>query len=236
MSFNIEILGSGSDGNCYIVSDGKTNIMLDCGIKFKDIQRKCNYSLDVKACLVSHQHSDHVLSVKDIIQNGIELYLSPETADFLKLESYECNRVDVKKQFTVGTFEVISFDLKHFNNDGSDCRNYGYLLCSRETKDKLLYVTDTPYIHNQFKGITHLMIETNYTHSEFTADDVANVEKRRFSSHMSLDTAVGFIKSTDTSQLKEVYAIHLSKGKADRERIRTALKDVCSKDVEIKIT
>lgn len=57
---NLAVLGTGSSGNCVILTSEKTghSIMLDCGLKFKDIthsQLFCGFEkLDCVVC--SHIH------------------------------------------------------------------------------------------------------------------------------------------------------------------------------------
>lgn len=53
----VDIYGSSSKGNSYRISDGKTNILLDCGLPFKTIQEKSGFAIcDIHACLISHEH------------------------------------------------------------------------------------------------------------------------------------------------------------------------------------
>jgi phosphoribosyl 1,2-cyclic phosphodiesterase len=48
---------SGSRGNCYRVTDGRTPLLLECGIKIDQIRKGCGYRLsEIKACLISHEH------------------------------------------------------------------------------------------------------------------------------------------------------------------------------------
>jgi metal-dependent hydrolase (beta-lactamase superfamily II) len=54
---DIDVIGSGSSGNAYIISDGYTKVLLECGIKFNKLQRGCGYKLhEIQACLISHGH------------------------------------------------------------------------------------------------------------------------------------------------------------------------------------
>jgi len=54
---DFEILKSGSKGNCYILSDSYTKIMLECGLPVAKIKKKGGYRLhEIQACLVSHGH------------------------------------------------------------------------------------------------------------------------------------------------------------------------------------
>lgn len=54
----IEVLGTGSSGNCYKISNGKFALLLECGLPFKVIQKKLNYKLtrEIDACLITHEH------------------------------------------------------------------------------------------------------------------------------------------------------------------------------------
>lgn len=229
---NIQVISSGSKGNCYIVDDDKTRIMLECGIRYNAILKGCNYDINISGCLVSHAHVDHSLAIQNLLNNGIPVYTSAEVYKALKINDYLAKEVNAGQQFKIGTFIIIPFDLQHVNSDGSPCKNFGYLIYSTATKDKLLFATDTAYIHNQFKGLTDIMIETNYIEKDFTFSsdkDVAMVEKRRFASHMSLETALDFLKHTDLSTVNQIYAIHLSEGKANKKYIEEKLQEATGK-------
>lgn len=52
----VDVLNSGSDGNCTIITDSANNqIMLDCGINYENIIGKINIPT-LNAILVSHFH------------------------------------------------------------------------------------------------------------------------------------------------------------------------------------
>ena len=53
----IKALASGSKGNCYLISDNSTNIIIECGISIDRIRRGGDFMLgEIKACLISHEH------------------------------------------------------------------------------------------------------------------------------------------------------------------------------------
>ena len=53
----IEILGSSSSGNAYIINDGKASLLLECGLPMRDMQIKSDFRVSqVSGCLISHQH------------------------------------------------------------------------------------------------------------------------------------------------------------------------------------
>ena len=53
----IEVLGSSSAGNAYIIDDGVTSLLLECGLSARDMQVKSGFKIaQVSGCLVSHLH------------------------------------------------------------------------------------------------------------------------------------------------------------------------------------
>lgn len=49
----IQVISSGSKGNCYRISDGSTSLLLDCGIPLKQIQIALDFKLsDIDATLM----------------------------------------------------------------------------------------------------------------------------------------------------------------------------------------
>ena len=54
---NIKVIGSGSSGNCYRIDDGKTALLIECGLPIKKIKEKLNFNLTgICGCLLSHSH------------------------------------------------------------------------------------------------------------------------------------------------------------------------------------
>jgi len=54
---DVRVLASGSSGNCIYLSGGKSNLLLEAGIPFKQIQRSLNFKTsDLAGVLVSHEH------------------------------------------------------------------------------------------------------------------------------------------------------------------------------------
>ena len=60
----VTLLGSGSKGNCTVVSTSRTRIVLDAGFSCKEIVKRMRFSGEdpekLDAVLISHEHQDHV--------------------------------------------------------------------------------------------------------------------------------------------------------------------------------
>lgn len=54
---NIIYSKTGSDGNLSYITDGNTNIIIDCGISFNKANKDCNYKLlQASALITTHHH------------------------------------------------------------------------------------------------------------------------------------------------------------------------------------
>ena len=88
----VEVLGTGSAGNCYKVKIGKATLLLECGLPFKVIQRKLDFKLsDIDACLVTHEHMDHAKAVKDLMKAGVDCYMTKGTSEALGVSGHRLN-------------------------------------------------------------------------------------------------------------------------------------------------
>lgn len=179
----------------------------------------------VAVCYLIRTVSDHSLSCKSIYNAGIDLYMSFDTADEIKDKGFLAKMVTPMKQFRIGTFEIVPFENHHCNSDSAPCTCLGYLIYSTETQEKLMFSTDTAYISAQFTGLDYILLEVNYIADLLNEFGIDEVEKRRYKSHQSLETAVDFLNATDKSKLKRVYAIHLSKDRCDKDKVKTALQN-----------
>ena len=74
-------LASSSRGNAYVVSDGETTLLLECGLSFRELQKRLGYGVaDITACLVSHEHQDHAKAAAQMLKAGVPVYMSEGTA------------------------------------------------------------------------------------------------------------------------------------------------------------
>jgi phosphoribosyl 1,2-cyclic phosphodiesterase len=230
---DIKAFGSSSKGNCYYITDGKTPLLLECGIKYKDIQKGLNFKTsDVRGCLITHEHGDHIKSLKDILKAGIDCYMSKGTAGAIDVKHHRINPVEAKKQFQIGTWTILPFDVQH---DVSE--PYGYLLVNQEG-EKLLFATDTFYIRYKFKGLTHLLVECNFSldilNENIAAGRVPPVMKKRLMrSHFSLENFKEFLKANDLTRIKEIWMLHLSDTNSDAELFKREISQMTGKPVYI---
>ena len=201
-----ESLASSSHGNAYVVSDSDTHILLECGISQKQLQKLSGFSLSgFRACLVSHEHKDHAKSVEDLINRGMEVYMSYGTAQALETEAVKL--IESMEQFNVGSFDIVPFATFH---DAAE--PLGFLIKSRVDGDVLAFATDTVNLRYKFPGLNILAIEANYDkHVLDRCEKLPDKVRRRITNtHMEIDTLCEYLSTLDLSECREIHLLHLS--------------------------
>lgn len=230
----INVIASGSTGNAYIISDGHTSLLLDCGIPFRKIQEGCRFRTnDIAACLISHEHKDHSKAAPELIRRGMDVYASAGTIEACGLSGHRAHAAKALDQFEIETLAIAPFDVQH---DAAE--PLGFLIYSNMTGEKLLYVTDSYYIKYKFPGLTHIMIEANYSldilNDNIGADPDMGARKRRLmESHMSIDHLEDMLKANDLSRLQQIYLIHMSRDNGDEAEFKERIQRLTGAEVFI---
>lgn len=221
----VKVIASGSSGNAYRISDGKTQLLLDAGIPLKRIAQALDFRVrDLAGCFVTHSHGDHSKAAKELAKAGIDVYTSQGTLDACALSGHRFKPVKALKELRVGTFTVLPFDVQH---DAPE--PLGFLFSSNHSGEKLLYFTDTYYIKYRFSGLTHIMGECNYS-MDIVQKSVENgyiprdLVPRLIKSHMSLEHFLELLRANDLSRVREIYLLHLSQNNSDENRFKEAVQ------------
>lgn len=218
-------LASSSAGNAYILSDGNTSVLLDCGVSFRKLQQLsgfCVASLD--GCLISHEHKDHSRCVDKVIKSGVPTYMSQGTAIALDLPETLldlANEATAGELIHIGTMDVMPFPAYHDTEEP-----LGYLIKSRIDHQICAYCIDTVNLPYRFPGVTILAVEANYDPVFFKWLDEAideddsldsvkrrqmrKVARRTMNTHMSIDRLCECLQGMDLSSCTDVYLMHLS--------------------------
>ncbi|OAT71905.1 MBL fold metallo-hydrolase [Parageobacillus thermoglucosidasius] len=227
----IKALATGSKGNCYYVTDGQTPLLLEVGIPFKDIRKRLNFrTSDIQGVLITHEHQDHCKGINDVLKAGINVYMSAGTAGAIDIKHHRIKTVEAKKQFTIGSWTILPFDVQHDSSEP-----IGYLLMNQQ-REKLLFATDTYYIRYRFPGLTHIMVECNYSlailNENIAAGRVPRVMKKRLiRSHFSLENVKDFLRANDLSKVQEIWLLHLSDNNSDAQLFKQEIMELTGKMV-----
>lgn len=201
---------SSSKGNAYLVTDGATRILLECGIARRTLQKALGFTLSgIDGVLVSHEHKDHCRCARELVKDGLRIYMSRGTAEAIFPESEEppISAIEAGKQVRIGTIDVMPFKTFH---DAAE--PLGYVLRSAIDGDVLVWATDTVNLRYTFPGVNLLAIEANYDLALLERSDKLpdKTKKRITNTHMELGTLLDILRGMDLSQCKHIYLLHLS--------------------------
>lgn len=225
----INILATGSSGNCYRISDGKASLLLDAGIPFKQIQAGLRYKTgNILGCLVTHRHGDHSKAIPELVRRGVPVYGNDDTCNLYK----GVHAVRSLRHFLIGCFDIVPFDVHH------DVPCFGYEISLVNTGEKLLYVTDTAYVTYTFKGLTHLLIEANYSQDIIMDNARGNrvpafLAERVIKTHMSIEMLLQLLANNDMSKVKQIYLLHLSGANSDAAEFKKLVQEQTGAEVYV---
>lgn len=221
----LKVIGSSSAGNCYLLIGETETLIIEAGVRFKDIKKALNFDLTkIVGCIVSHQHGDHAKSVKEIVSAGIYVLADESVFALHNLTDNIFTRpvglidhvnedtgevTTIRKGYALGSFKISPFNLQH------DVPCLGYVIQHPEL-GRLAFITDT-VIAPKLSNINHWLIEANYQDEIINYNvDNGNLGKgqrdRVMLSHMSITTATDYLKSNDLTNSKNIILIHLSDG------------------------
>lgn len=158
-------LGSGSKGNCMVVTNGKNSVLIDAGLSPRTTMTKLSqvgilpHELD--AVLVTHEHSDHIRSIAEIAAVA-PVYSHTETLDaigkIVPLPYKQTMEVD-EKGFRLGSMDVTPFRVSH-----DAVYPFGFVI--KDEDDSVCYMTDTGYIGKGMMrmalGCNKVVLESNH--------------------------------------------------------------------------
>ena len=233
----LKILGSSSDGNCYVFDNGKEALVLECGISFKEVKKAVNFDISrIVGCLVSHEHGDHAKYVQKFVDARIPLYMSLGTFNGIKEPvKYPIGILKLLiagNQKTIGAFKVLPFNTQH---DAAE--PFGFLIHHPEM-GTTLFATDTYYLAHTFNGLNNILIECNYRLDILEANvehgTIPEAQRdRTLLSHLSFDTCLEMLLANDLSAVNNIVLIHLSDGNSNALEFQQGIHEATGKTVHV---
>ena len=219
--FSLTVLGSGSGGNCALVTSDRCRILIDAGFSARRISQRLQ-SLGVEpesldGILLTHEHSDHIAGLKVFCGKfDVPVYCNSLTAEYLCREGIaEANRYKIfstGSSFTIQDIDVQAFYVPHDAVDpvafvlSSDYGSVGFL-------------TDLGYApklaRERIREVHTLVVETNHDEQRLQADSKRpwSVKQRILSrhGHLSNEAAAALVADIAGENLRRVILGHLSR-------------------------
>lgn len=222
---NVNVLGSGSSGNGYIIQNETEALVIECGVPYKFAVEALGGNVrKVVGCLVTHSHGDHAAHIRQYAKVAT-VYATQGTLEERRIPpgTFHYCPIPLFQEFKVGNFVVKAFDTEH--DTKAPC---GYIVYHKEM-GTMLFITDTHHVKYKFGfPADYIFIECNHT-DELVARSVANgviprkVGLRAQATHMSLERCIDCLKSCNTNKAKAIVLIHISNNNGDVPYFREAV-------------
>ncbi len=235
-------IGSGSAGNCLVIEQANTRLLLDCGFMpnetVKRLQKLDLMPEQISGILVTHEHDDHAKGAfKLAAKYNLPVWLShgslkmceryiPEKADI------QINIIDSHTQFSIDNIQVSPYPVPH---DAREPTQFTFT----DGNHKLGVLTDagssTSHIETVLSACDALVLECNHDLNMLENGAYPYSLKKRVGSrlgHLDNQSAACLLAKLDNSKLKHIVAAHLSAKNNRIDLAQNALSQVlnCSQD------
>ncbi|MFW2331035.1 MAG: MBL fold metallo-hydrolase [Nitrospinota bacterium] len=240
----LQLLGSGSQGNSTYVSNGNGEaILVDAGFSAKEINYRLKQAkidpFSIKNILITHEHTDHIRGAKTLAKNiGAQICLNQKTYEKVEniLGNSKLHIFENGKEFDLGSIGVEPFSIEH---DAVD--PVGFVFQSSSVK--VGFVTDlgtvTDNVRSKVSDLNYLILEANHDLEMLFAGSYPWFLKQRIASkvgHLSNEEAVELLISTATDKLEGVTFSHLSKENNSKELLELiVMKSLNGKELKFDI-
>lgn len=206
-------LASSSKGNAYLVTDGETTILIECGISYKQLEKRTGYQMaQIAACFITHEHDDHSHAVEQIIKHGIPLYASEGTARALTLGDIEI--IEPNEPVKIGALRVMAFPVTH-----DAAQPVGYLVDDMRTRERLFFATDTRGLSYRVNRPTYIAVECNYEERLLDSSEKLPLSRKERikHTHFEVSDVIHWLHKQDLSGVLTIWLLHLSAGNSRAE-------------------
>lgn len=213
------IFASGSGGNCLLVSDRNTNILIDAGISARRVENALAMAGlaadDIGGVFVTHEHSDHVKGLPQLVKkHGVPIF-APRTVAARMLGAMPAleqsvSIIPVGESFPFGNIVISAFHTMHDTDE-----SVGYVI---EGGGSFGIATDTGCINEEITsalaGVGTVVIESNHDVQMLRDGPYPVYLKKRILSdngHLSNDDCARFARRLAENGTRQIILGHLSR-------------------------
>jgi phosphoribosyl 1,2-cyclic phosphodiesterase len=226
-------LGSGSEGNSFLIKTDKTIFMVECGFNYKETENRLSelgltFS-DINHILITHEHEDHMRAIKMIIKKEkIQISCSYGTAKKIGIVD-EVNIINPGDIVVDNDLQVEVVPVPH------DAREPCHYVFKKDTL-KIGIITDfgslTPKIIESYSNLNYLVVEANHDANLLMKSSYPTSLKNRIFGklgHANNDLTFDLISQIKKDKLKKIIFCHLSKQNNRKEIIQHTVKEYFDK-------
>ena len=226
-------LASGSRGNAIYLAAGRSALLIDAGLSGREIERRLRRQNldphDIKAILVTHEHSDHIRGVGILARRyDLPVYmtaLTHQAAQDAIGRLPACHYFRPGAEFSLADFHIHPFALSH---DAAD--PVGFIFSRNGSR--IGVATDlgvvTGLVEERLKGCDLLLVEANHDNATLTAGPYPWHLKQRIrsrSGHLSNGETGALLRKLAHPNLRQIILGHLSDTNNSPQMARQTVED-----------
>lgn len=215
-------ISSGSKGNCILVENKNTSILVDAGISKKKIEEGLgNFGKnpnDISGIVITHEHSDHIKGLGVFLRKyKIPVYGTEKTIECIlnnksqgQIDSDLFYIIKPEQQFSINDMELLPL---HISHDAADPVCYRFM----DSENSCAVVTDLGEYNDRLignlKGLDAVLAESNHDVGMLQTGPYPYHLKQRIwgnKGHLSNESCGGLINQIISDKLKHIILGHLS--------------------------
>jgi len=216
----VHLLGSGSDGNSTLIISGDTAILIDAGLGSRQLKQRLNsvgLSLrDITACLITHEHIDHVRGLQTKNFPDVPIFTAPPTCQAIAWQYRDTQRFTWVAQPVGVACQIGDFTIENFATSHDAISSVGYIIHAEHST--LLYATDLGVSDDDLsQAITladYVIVESNHDVEMLRSGPYPWHLKQRVASskgHLSNYQTANLLASSLNGRTRWVALAHLSR-------------------------
>lgn len=231
----LNVIGSGSSGNGYILQNDNEALIIECGMPLNDAAEALKNNLKkVVGCLITHSHGDHAGYIKQYAR-PFNIFATKGTLEEkgVKDGDFHYHAVPMLKEFKLGNFIVKAFDTEHDTKE--PC---GFIIYHPDMGD-VLFLTDSHHIKYKFSlSFDYILIECNHTDALVDKSVKEGIIPKKVgirakATHMSLNRCLNCLKENNLEKTKGIVLIHMSANNGNAELFTSEVAKATGKAVYV---
>ncbi len=208
---------SGSKGNASLIYNEETLILVDVGMRKKDLLEALKFLNkkieDIDYILITHNHDDHIKGLRFVESISDRIYLKEGILEYY-FSKYKdkLHFVEDYKKYIFKTIEVLFLKTSHDVSASS-----GYIFKDLNSDETLGYITDNGYINEYnldlLKNLTYYYFESNHDiYYLLVSNRTIDLKTRilSYKGHLSNEQSAIYLSYLIGEKTKKILLAHLS--------------------------
>lgn len=230
----LRAFASSSRGNCTLIYNRKTALLVDAGISCRKIRQRLQADGltpdDLSGILITHEHTDHISGLSVLLKNhSIPVYATPGTSHALKHKLPHIQ--DLLRPLPAGShFEIGSLHIQSFSTSHDAADSVGYRISNQEQKTAVI-ATDlgrvTSIVLDAVLGADLALIEANHDEDWLRSGPYPYALQNRIlgdRGHLSNEASAEFAVSLAAAGTHTLLLAHLSPENNTPEQAHTVVQ------------